>query len=181
MAWRLGEAGKLWLHPKIVQMTLDYSDINFTLIIYSHTSWAVNTVHNSRPIKNTDFRIDAGPDDAKVTEKVIRVLEELAIDEMILAPMKIQNGEVSGDPERDILKIAVIDRHCSSGRVGKGLVTGFGLKSGAIGSTVCHDNHNPIVVGRSDDEIALCANTILEMGGDFAIVHDHAVAGKLPQ
>ncbi len=143
-------------------------------------SWALNTIHNNRPINNNDLRIETGFADAKVTAKVIRVMEESAIDEMVLMPMIVTNGEVQGDPERDILKIAVIDRHSNSGRVGKGLITGFGLKSGAIGSTVCHDNHNLIVVGSSDEEMSFCANTVLDMGGGFAVVHNHTITGKMP-
>jgi adenine deaminase len=117
-----------------------YSLITLSLNPESHLPiWALNTIPISQPLTGADFRIEARTRSSSVTAKIIRILENSAIDEMMLVQLPVHKGEVNGDQNRDILKIAVIDRHSASGSVGKGLATGFGLKSGALDSTVCYD------------------------------------------
>ncbi len=83
------------------------------------------------------------------------------------------HGEAVADPQRDLLKLAVIERHTGSGRVGLGFIRGFGLKLGALASTVAHDAHNIIVVGASDDAMQAAVELLLEMRGGLV-----AVAGR---
>ncbi len=85
----------------------------------------------------------------------------------------ISGGEAVADPERDLLKIAVIERHTGSGRVGLGFVRGFGLRLGALASTVAHDAHNIIVTGTSDEAMRAAVEMVLEMQGGLV-----AVAGR---
>ena len=73
---------------------------------------------------------------------------------LVLAP-SVSDGEVVADPERDLAKIAVVERHHATGRIGLGLVRGFGLRRGAIATTVAHDAHNIVAVGMADDDLAL--------------------------
>jgi adenine deaminase len=96
------------------------------------------------------------------------------------AEVKIENGEVIADPPRDILKIAVIERHSGTGNVGLGLVSGIGLKEGALASSIAHDSHNLVVVGASDAEMLLAARTVFEIGGGIAAVRGTKVLGSLP-
>jgi adenine deaminase len=79
-------------------------------------------------------------------------------------------GWVQADPARDILKLAVVERHHGSGRVGLGLVKGFGLKQGAIASSVAHDAHNIIAVGVTDEALFQAVNEVAAMGGGIAVV-----------
>jgi adenine deaminase len=90
-----------------------------------------------------------------------------------------RDGHVVADPERDLVKIAVIERHHATGRVGIGLVRGFGLRAGAFASTVAHDAHNLVVVGVSDDDMAACAARLQEIGGGIAVARDGEVRGEL--
>ena len=83
-------------------------------------------------------------------------------------------------PERDLFKIAVIERHKSTGNIGLGLVTGFGLRSGALASSITHDSHNIIIVGASDEEMLLAARTVIAMGGGIVAVHGVDVLAQLP-
>ncbi len=83
---------------------------------------------------------------------------------------KQQNGCAVADPAQDIAKVCVFDRHMGSGGFGKGFVRGFGIKYGAIGSSVGHDSHNLIIVGVSDAAMLRCAHAICEMGGGQAAV-----------
>src|SRR3954463_7630833 len=80
------------------------------------------------------------------------------------APL-VRDGRVVADPARDLAKIAVIERHHATGRVGCGLVTGFGLRGGAFASTVAHDAHNMVAVGVVDADILACAARLQALGG----------------
>jgi adenine deaminase len=92
----------------------------------------------------------------------------------------VRNGEIVADPERDLLKLAVIERHHASGRVGLGLVKGFGLKRGAVASSVAHDAHNLVIAGVSDQDIICAAHALQEMGGGFVCVVDGEVRASVP-
>ncbi len=83
------------------------------------------------------------------------------------------------DVERDILKLAVIERHGKTGHKGLGFVNGLGLKKGAIASSVSHDSHNLIVLGANDEDMAIAANRIIEMGGGNVVVLDGKVIAEM--
>ncbi|MDQ6662468.1 MAG: adenine deaminase, partial [Chloroflexota bacterium] len=92
----------------------------------------------------------------------------------------LRNGEIVADPARDLLKLVVIERHHASGRVGLGLVKGFGLQKGALASSVAHDAHNLVIVGVKDSDILQAARVLEEMGGGFACVVDGEVRASVP-
>ncbi|MEO0098873.1 MAG: adenine deaminase [candidate division WOR-3 bacterium] len=108
-------------------------------------------------------------DERKVI-KVIKVLPGQIITKKELVVPKVKEGEVISDTERDILKLVVIERHKGTGNIGIGFVSGFGLKEGAIGSSVAHDSHNIIVVGVKDEEIFSAAKRIIEMRGGMVVL-----------
>jgi len=105
--------------------------------------------------------------------RVIEVIPDQIVTAAGEAEATIVDGEAVADPQRDLLKLAVIERHTGSGRVGLGFVRGFGLRLGALASTVAHDAHNIIVVGASDDAMRAAVELILEMQGGLV-----AVAGR---
>src|SRR5438552_8242564 len=80
----------------------------------------------------------------------------------------IRNGEIVADPDRDLLKLVVIERHHASGKIGLGMVKGFGLNKGALASSVAHDAHNLVIVGVSNRDILRAARVLEEIGGSFA-------------
>jgi adenine deaminase len=92
----------------------------------------------------------------------------------------IRDGEIVADPERDLLKLVVIERHHASGKVGLGIVKGFGLRKGALASSVAHDAHNLVIVGVSNSDILRAARVLEEMGGGFACVVNGEVRAKVP-
>jgi adenine deaminase len=92
----------------------------------------------------------------------------------------IRDGEIVADPSRDLLKLVVIERHHASGRVGLGVVKGFGLRKGALASSVAHDAHNLVIAGVSDRDILQAARVLEEMGGGFACVVDGEVRASVP-
>lgn len=92
----------------------------------------------------------------------------------------VKNGEAVSDTERDILKMAVCERHHATGNVGLGFAEGFGLQRGAIATTVGHDSHNLAVVGTNDRDMALAANCLRDLGGGLAIAAEGTIRAALP-
>ncbi|MCX8171748.1 MAG: adenine deaminase, partial [Candidatus Bathyarchaeota archaeon] len=116
----------------------------------------------------------------KTVVRAIGLVENQIYTEEIHCEMNVAGGEVKPDPDRDILKICVVERHRGSGRVGKGFVVGFGFKGGAMASTVAHDSHNIIAVGVEDDDIYRAILRLREINGGFVIVDDGKVVAELP-
>ncbi|MEM2341163.1 MAG: adenine deaminase C-terminal domain-containing protein [Candidatus Bathyarchaeia archaeon] len=136
---------------------------------------------NFGPLCLKDLRIKhPSISDGKVTVRVIGLIRGQIITEEIRCEMNVINGEVNPDPDRDILKICVIERHKASGRIGKGFVKGFGFKSGAIASTVAHDSHNIIAVGVNDHDIYRAILRLREINGGFVIVNGGKIIEELP-
>ncbi|MHB1654193.1 MAG: adenine deaminase [Desulfitobacteriaceae bacterium] len=98
----------------------------------------------------------------------------------LVCELPVKNGWVQPDRAQRIAKIAVLERHHGSGRVGVGFVQGLGLERGAIASTVAHDSHNLVVAGMSDSEMDLAVQCIAKMGGGFCLVDGDKILGKLP-
>jgi adenine deaminase len=123
-----------------------------------------------------DFAIPAGEGPARV----IGVIPEQVVTEALQLEPAIENGLVISDPARDLLKIAVVERHHGTGNVGLGLVKGVGLKRGAIASSVAHDSHNIVVIGTSDDEMRAAVAAIAEMDGGKVAVANGEVQAACP-
>ncbi len=94
--------------------------------------------------------------------------------------IKSDNGWVQSDVERDILKLAVVERHRATGNIGLGLVMGFGLDAGALASSVAHDSHNLIAIGVSDQEIWRSIEEVKKTGGGIAVIRDEKVLARVP-
>ncbi len=97
-----------------------------------------------------------------------------------LEEARIENGYAVADPARDILKMAVIERHHASGSMGKGFIHGIGLKRGAIAGTVAHDHHNLVVIGADDASMMTAAHAVERMGGGLVAVDGERVLAELP-
>jgi adenine deaminase len=98
----------------------------------------------------------------------------------LVLPTPVRDGRLGIDAERDILKLAVVERHHRSGRVGLGLVQGFGIKKGALASTVAHDSHNLAVLGVSEEDMVAAVRHLTELGGGLAVVCAGKVLAELP-
>lgn len=118
------------------------------------------------PLSAIDLRIPA----AEGRARVIGVIPEQIVTEALRLEPAIEEGFVVSDPERDLLKIAVVERHRGTGNVGLGLVRGVGLERGAIASSVAHDSHNIVVVGTSDAEMKAAVAAVVEMGGGQVVL-----------
>ena len=111
---------------------------------------------------------------------VIGVNPGKIITQHLRSTLPAENGVVVADVSQDCIKVAVIERHGINGNIGVGFVNGFGLKHGAIASTVGHDSHNICVVGVSDEDMAVAANRMKDIGGGFVVVRGGKVLAELP-
>src|SRR5262249_59098936 len=104
---------------------------------------------------------------------------QIVTDSLVEEPT-VRAGEAVADPMRDLAKIAVIERHLATGRIGLGFVRGFGLQRGALASTVAHDAHNVVVVGTSDAAMALAVRRLANVGGGIVAVDASEVLAAPP-
>jgi adenine deaminase len=112
--------------------------------------------------------------------RVINLVPDQIITKATVETMKADGGLLQADTERDLLPLAVVERHHASDNIGKGVVRGFGLKRGAIASSVCHDSHNIIVVGTSSEDMMAAVVEISKMKGGLSVVRDGELVAGLP-
>lgn len=122
------------------------------------------------------FRIPWRGGDARV---IGIVPGQIVTDSLVATPLT-RAGEALADPEQDLAKIAVVERHLGTGRTGLGFVRGFGLRRGAIASSVAHDAHNLVVVGMNDASMAAAVRRLANRGGGIVVVDGAEVIGELP-
>jgi adenine deaminase len=137
--------------------------------------WVKHTVR-IRHVAARDFALpwDGG------RARVIGVIPDQIVTDSLVEEPRVEDGEAVADPERDLAKIAVIERHLGTGRHSVGLVRGFGLRTGALASTFAHDAHNIVVVGMDDQDMARAVARLAEIGGGVVVVEDRGVRAELP-
>lgn len=125
-----------------------------------------------------DFAIK---DTGETKQRVIQLTPgELLTAERVIPLLHSPGYPLGVDPAQDVVKLAVCERHGGSGRIGLGFLGGYGLRAGAVASSVAHDSHNLIIAGVQDADMALAANTVRQNGGGLAFVADGRVLGALP-
>jgi adenine deaminase len=112
--------------------------------------------------------------------RVIQLIPDQVVTGQTVEDARVEDGLALADPSRDLLKLAVVERHKGTGNVGIGFIRGFGLQRGALGSTVAHDSHNIIVVAASDADLMTAVRALAEMGGGLVAVADGEVRARLP-
>ncbi len=137
--------------------------------------WVRQTVHLA-PVSASSFRIASGPKRIRV----IRVIPGQLLTGTEMVEPAVRGDEIVADPSRDLVKIAVLERHHASGRIGLGFATNVGLKRGAFASTVAHDAHNVVMLGVDDADMAACACRLAEIGGGIVIADGGRVVEELP-
>ncbi len=135
----------------------------------------LNTV-NLPPVTEDMFRIEAKGEEINV----IGLVPKQIVTKKLKMKAKIENGEAVSDTKNDILKMIVIERHNATGNMGKSFIHGFGIKKGALASTVAHDSHNLIILGTNDQDMMIAAKRIQALQGGQVIVIDGEVVAELP-
>ena len=137
--------------------------------------WVSQTVR-IHPVTAADFAIpwDGG------TARAIGLIEDQVVTESLEVEPLIVDGHAVSDVMRDLVKLAVVERHLATGRVGLGLVSGSGLQRGALASTVAHDAHNLVVVGADDEDMVFAVRRLAELGGGIVAVEGGQVVAECP-
>jgi adenine deaminase len=137
--------------------------------------WVKHSVRNL-PVTVTDLRI---PWEGGNARAIGLVPDQVVTDSVEVEPTAV-GGMAVADAGKDLAKIAVIERHLGTGRIGHGFVHNSGLQRGALGSTVAHDAHNIVVVGMDDDDMVRAVERLGELGGGIVVVDAGEVTAELP-
>jgi adenine deaminase len=150
---------------------------------YPYPDWATKSVNIGRTLSARDFKIPVTSPSLKddhfpLIANVIGVIENQAPTRHLRIPVTINDGEIKAEIDRDIAKVALVERHQGSGNITIGLVQGFGFnRPCAVASTIAHDSHHMLVVGTNDSDMALAANELVLSGGGQVVVRDSEVIG----
>ncbi|KXA90232.1 adenosine deaminase, partial [candidate division MSBL1 archaeon SCGC-AAA259B11] len=149
---------------------------------YKYPEDAKRSVKLSRKLDRHDFTVQAEQkrDTAKV--RVMGVDESSPITENLTEELPIDDGSLQTSVDRDLAKVAVVERHKKTGNIGLGFVTGFGFEEGATATTIAHDSHNLLIVGMDEGDMAVAANKLAEVGGGVVTVREGEILRflKLP-
>ncbi len=155
------------------KMTVDIGEGRFP-------DFAYDTMHVGYDITADHFKIAAPEGKDSVKTRVIEIIPNKVGDYERIMELNVKDGLVEADPENDVMKMAVFERHHETGTKGCGFVKGFGFRKGAMAQTVSHDAHNLLVAGTNDEDMALAANTLVECGGGLCAVADGKVLATVP-
>jgi adenine deaminase len=136
--------------------------------------WMRESMH-VRELEPSDFSVVAGG-----AVRVIGVDAGTIVTRALIGEPLRRDGKACADPGRDLAKLAVIERHRGTGRIGVGFAQGFGLQAGALASSHAHDAHNVVVAGMTDEDMAAAANHLRAIGGGQVVVMDGRVIAELP-
>jgi adenine deaminase len=178
------------------QVAAEKGKLRIGLSRATYPEWVTQSVHLKRPLTADDFRIRVPSSIApnppfdfargrlgegkgvRVNVNVIGVIENQAPTKHLQMVAVVNDEEVHVDRQRDLAKVALVERHRGTGGVQVGLVQGFGFTAScAIASTVAHDSHNMIVVGTDESNMALAANKLAGVGGGQVVVKEGKVIG----
>ncbi len=170
------------LHPEVVfykgKLVAEEGSLTVRIQPQRFPAWLLNTVRISTGRNASDFRLPA--DGQKVKAWVIHIFPDQIVNQGKVEVLEVSDGEVLATPDRDILKLAVVERYGKNGNIGISFVKGFGLASGAIASTVSHDHHNLVIAGADNASMAGCVKAIERMRGGLVACRGDEVLAELP-
>ncbi|QSX07393.1 adenine deaminase [Sedimentibacter sp. zth1] len=160
------------------ELVVDNKELLVNVENIKYPDFSKNTMNIKNPLKPNDFKICA--DGMSKNVRIMEIIEAKVPTIQRFFDMQVIDNEIKSDIERDLIKIAVVERHKKTGLIGKGFVKGFGFKSGAVASTVAHDAHNLMIIGTNDDDMALAGNKLAECGGGMIVVENGKVIAINP-
>lgn len=149
---------------------------------YEYPRESRNTVRLPRKLEEEDFELEAPSEGDSVEVRVIGVDEDSPTTQHLKRELTVRNDLIETSVNKDIAKVAVVERHKETGNIGLGFVNGFGFKEGATASTISHDSHNLLVVGMNEEDMVIAANRLSEVGGGIITVREGEILSllKLP-
>jgi adenine deaminase len=161
------------------EVVAESGEIVVDLPSFNYPQDVKNSVNLGKKLSAEDFKIAVSMQ-GELTANVIGIVENQAPTKHLKLPVEAVNGEISIDMQRDLLKVALVERHKGTGEVQVALVQGFGLDQGcALGSTVAHDSHHMIVVGSDENAMAKAANRLAEIRGGQVVIKDGEVLAEI--
>ncbi|WP_082233262.1 adenine deaminase [Halobacillus massiliensis] len=146
---------------------------------YSYPEKAKQSVKVKGPLQPDDFLVKTNREDITKVN-IIHALENNARTKQSSAVLSVENGRIQPDIDQDIIHLSCIDRHHQSGAISNAFVSGFGIKKGAVASTVAHDSHNLLVMGSDIKDMAYAANELINRGGGMIVVENQKVIAEVP-
>lgn len=153
-------------------------------ILYSVTPFRFpdtlrKTFHLKREVIPDDFIIRSSGSAEKRKVKLIKAFDGEIFTKHLTADIIVHHGLLRPPIEKDIIQIAVVERHRKTGNIGIGFVRGFGLKSGCMASSVAHDSHNIVAIGTNKEDMAYAVNRLVELQGGLVVANNKKVLGEL--
>ena len=170
-------------HPSMViakgQIVAENGALTIEMPKVEHPAWARSSIHLGHKLEAQDFALLTEASlDKSVTANVIGVIESQAPTKHLKLQVQPRDGQIHVDMEKDLAKLAIVERHKATGKVNVALVSGFGFtEKCGIASTVAHDSHHMMVTGTSEADMAIAANKLAEVGGGQCVVKDGEVIG----
>lgn len=146
---------------------------------YEFPKDATHTMHIKETITAESFQVPTQKKNSVKVRAITIIPEKVGTTEQHIV-LPVLDGAIQADPEQDVLKAVVFERHHNTGTKGFGFVKGFHIKNGAMASTVAHDAHNLLVLGSNDEDMAIAANALVECGGGMAVAQNGKIVGLLP-
>jgi len=144
---------------------------------FPYHKYMLNTVKINKNFVADDFKIKSNSLNENV--RIIKINDGNLISDELIESMDVKNCEIKADIEKDILKIGVIQRHNGIGNYNLGFVKGFGIKNGAIGTTIGHDSHNITVIGTNDKDMAFVVEELKRIQGGIVVISGGNVLASL--
>ena len=147
--------------------------------VEEYPDWLKHTVTLKNPITAKSFATLSKKQDGSTKIHLIDMIPRQIINHHVLEEMQVKNGKIQVNIEKDILKLAVVERYGKNGNVGVGFVRGFELKKGALAYSMSHDHHNIVVVGTNDEDMALAVNEVARLNGGLSVACDGKILNSM--
>ena len=147
--------------------------------VEEYPDWLKHTVTLKNPITAESFAALSKKQDGSTKIHLIDMIPRQIINHHVLEEMQVKNGKIQVNIEKDILKLAVVERYGKNGNVGVGFVRGFELKKGALAYSMSHDHHNIVVVGTNDEDMALAVNEVARLNGGLSVACDGKILNSM--
>jgi adenine deaminase len=144
---------------------------------YRYPEWVRHSVKRG-PVSASELAVSASGNQAKV--RAVGLISDQNLSRSVIATVPVIDGVAQANVDDDCLLGAVIERHGRHGGVGRGFISGFGMKRGAIAETVSHNSHNIIVMGTNLEDMVVAANEVIRIQGGIVMVDSGKVIGTLP-
>lgn len=147
--------------------------------VTEYPEWIKHTVILKKPVTEESFSFKAKSIGTQANVRVIDLIPSQIINKEMVDILAIRDGEIIPDTDRDILKLAVVERYGKTGDIGMGFVHGFELKNGALAYSMSHDHHNIVVVGTNNKDMAAAVNGVAEMNGGLTVASNGEVTHQM--